>query len=87
MANPRSYADPDKRHAMEQLLTLLQGTLDARKQVLVKLNVADAVALEKVVGLLPAMKAPTVNELHGDAGFAVENPSCPRSTSTSSSPS
>lgn len=72
IANPVAYADPDKRHAMEQLLTLLQGTLDARKLVLVKLNVADAVALEKVVGLLPSMKAPTVNELHGDAGFAVE---------------
>ncbi|MEM7271543.1 MAG: ATP phosphoribosyltransferase [Actinomycetota bacterium] len=72
VANPASHADPDKRHAMEQLRTLLLGALDARTKVLVKLNVEDAVALDKVISLLPAMKAPTVNELHGGAGFAVE---------------
>ncbi len=72
VANPASHADPDKRHAMHQLLTLLLGALDARTKVLVKLNVGDAVALDKVIGLLPSMKAPTVNELHGGAGFAVE---------------
>jgi ATP phosphoribosyltransferase len=72
VANPVSHADPDKRHAMEQLLTLLLGALDARTKVLVKLNVGDAVALDKVTGLLPSMKAPTVNELHGGAGFAIE---------------
>ncbi|MCL4141751.1 UNVERIFIED_CONTAM: hypothetical protein GTU68_006506 [Idotea baltica] len=72
VANPQSHADPEKRHAMEQLLTLLLGALDARTKVLVKLNVNDAVALEKVIALIPAMKAPTVNELHGGAGYAVE---------------
>ena len=34
-------ADPAKRHAMGQLLTLLHGALEARGKVLVKLNVAD----------------------------------------------
>ncbi len=72
VANPASHADPEKRHAMNQLLTLLLGALDARTKVLVKLNVPDGVALDKVIGLLPAMKAPTVNELHGGAGYAVE---------------
>lgn len=72
VANPVSHADPEKRHAMEQLLTLLLGALDARTKVLVKLNVGDAVALDKVISLLPAMKSPTVNELHGGAGFAIE---------------
>jgi len=72
VANPASYADPTKKHAMGQLMTLLQGALEARTQVLVKLNVADGVSLDKVIGLLPSMKAPTVNELHGGAGFAIE---------------
>lgn len=72
VANKDSYADPDKRHAMEQLLTLLQGTLDARHQVLVKLNVPDDSALSKIVELLPSMKSPTVNQLHNGAGYAVE---------------
>ena len=39
IANPQSHADPDKRHAMGQLMTLLNGALDARAKVLVKLNV------------------------------------------------
>ncbi len=40
IANPAAAKDSDKRHAMEQLLTLLQGALEARGKVLVKLNVA-----------------------------------------------
>ncbi len=72
VANPASYADPEKRHAMEQLLRLLRGALEARTQVLVKLNVATAPELAAVIGLLPSMKSPTVNELHGGAGYAIE---------------
>jgi len=71
VANPASYADPDKRHAMEQVMTLLRGVLEARGKVLVKLNVA-AESLDAVIGVLPAMKTPTVNELYGSAGYAVE---------------
>jgi ATP phosphoribosyltransferase len=72
VANPAAHADPEKRHAMEQLLTLLLGSLDARTKVLVKLNVDDQVSLDKVINILPAMKAPTVNQLYNGAGFAVE---------------
>ena len=71
IANPASFADPEKRHAMEQVLTLLRGVLEARGKVLVKLNVA-AESLDGVIGVLPAMKTPTVNELYGSAGYAVE---------------
>jgi ATP phosphoribosyltransferase len=56
---------------MGQILTLLEGTLEARGKVLVKLNVAEA-DLQSVIEVLPAMKSPTVNALHGDGGFAVE---------------
>jgi ATP phosphoribosyltransferase len=71
VVNPTAYADPTKRHAMEQVMTLLQGVLEARGRVLVKLNVA-AEHLDAVIGKLPAMKTPTVNELYGGSGFAVE---------------
>lgn len=71
VANPDSHADPDKRHAMEQVLTLLSGVLEARGKVLVKLNVT-AGSLDAVIEVLPAMKTPTVNELYGSAGYAVE---------------
>lgn len=71
VANPAAHADPEKRHAMEQIMTLLLGVMEARGKVLVKLNVV-AERLEAVIGVLPAMKTPTVNELYGGAGYAVE---------------
>jgi ATP phosphoribosyltransferase len=70
IANPASAADPAKRHAMGQLLTLLVGALEARDKVLVKLNVA-AADRERVLALLPSMKSPTVSPL-ANGGFAVE---------------
>ena len=71
IANPVSASDPEKRLAMSHLLTLLQGALEARGKVLLKLNVAKD-KLEAVVSVLPALKSPTVSELSGDAGYAVE---------------
>jgi ATP phosphoribosyltransferase len=71
VANPASFEDPAKRKAMEQLKVLLDGVLEARGQVMVKLNVAEA-DLDAVTGLLPSMKAPTVSKLYGNGAYAVE---------------
>jgi ATP phosphoribosyltransferase len=71
IANPAAAADDEKRHAMEQLLTLLQGALEARGKVLVKLNVP-AEQLPGVIEVLPSLRSPTVSELFGGGGFAVE---------------
>lgn len=71
VANKDAYADPAKRHAMGQLMTLLNGTLDARGKVLLKLNVAKE-HFDAVLPLVPALKAPTVSELAGDGGYAIE---------------
>ena len=71
VANRESFADPAKRHAMNQLMTLLMGTLDARGKVLVKLNVPRE-DFEAVVALVPSLKAPTVSELAHGGGFAIE---------------
>lgn len=71
IANPAAAADPAKRHAMEQIKTLLDGVMEARGKVLVKLNVADP-DLAAVIELLPSMKSPTVSKLFGDGGYAVE---------------
>ena len=70
IANKESYADPVKRHAMEQILTLLTGTLEARDKVLLKLNVTEA-AKDKVIALLPSAKSPTVAHL-ASGDYAVE---------------
>jgi ATP phosphoribosyltransferase len=70
VANPASFADPVKRRAMDQLMTLLNGALEARGKVLLKLNVTGG-QRDAVLAVLPAEKSPTVNQLaNGD--FAIE---------------
>jgi ATP phosphoribosyltransferase len=71
IANRAAYDDPQKRHAMGQLQTLLMGVLEARDKVLVKLNCGSD-DLAAVIAIIPSMKAPTVNELFGGSGYAVE---------------
>jgi ATP phosphoribosyltransferase len=70
IANKAAYADPQKRHAMEQIMTLLTGTLEARDKVLLKLNVSEE-NMSTVLALLPSAKSPTVASL-ASGGFAVE---------------
>jgi ATP phosphoribosyltransferase len=71
VANPTAHADPDKRKAMEQIMTLLNGVLDARGRVLLKLNVTEQ-ARDAVLAKLPSMKSPTMSPLAG-GGYAVES--------------
>ncbi len=71
IANRASWEDPAKRHAMEQVLTLLNGTLEARGKVLLKLNVARA-NMDAVLALLPSAKSPTVAQL-ASGDYAVES--------------
>lgn len=70
VANPVSFADATKRRAMDQLMTLLHGALEARGKVLLKLNVVSD-RRDAVLAVLPAAKSPTVNQLaNGD--YAIE---------------
>ena len=70
IANRQSWENPAKRHAMEQIMTLLTGTLEARDKVLLKLNVAKA-SMDAVLALLPSAKSPTIAQL-ASGDFAVE---------------
>jgi ATP phosphoribosyltransferase len=71
IANRAAYDDPVKRKAMLQLKTLLDGVMEARGKVLLKLNVSSA-NFDEVVRLVPSMGQPTVSPLAGDAGYAIE---------------
>src|SRR6201984_1993005 len=66
-----AYADPEKRAAMEDIALLLRGAIQARGQVLLKLNVA-AEQLATVTAMLPAMSSPTVTALANTGMHAVE---------------
>jgi ATP phosphoribosyltransferase len=71
VANPAAAKDPEKRRAMEQIMTLLNGVLDARGKVLLKLNVTEE-RKDAVLSVLPSMKSPTMSPLAG-GGYAVES--------------
>jgi ATP phosphoribosyltransferase len=71
IANRDSFADRAKGEAIGEVATLLEGVLEARRKVLIKLNVHEK-HLDGVIGILPAMKAPTISRLFGSDFYAVE---------------
>jgi ATP phosphoribosyltransferase len=71
LANRTSFADPEKRAAMDDIVLLVQGALLARGQVLLKLNVSRA-QLDAVLDVLPSMASPTVMPLADGELRAVE---------------
>jgi ATP phosphoribosyltransferase len=71
IANRAAWADPWKRKKIEQIRTLLMGSLLAMGKVGIKLNVSKE-NLSKVMSLLPSLKAPTVSSLYSAEWFAVE---------------
>eukprot|EP00475_Leptophrys_vorax_P003293 TRINITY_DN1192_c0_g1_i2.p1 TRINITY_DN1192_c0_g1~~TRINITY_DN1192_c0_g1_i2.p1 ORF type:complete len:278 (+),score=89.03 TRINITY_DN1192_c0_g1_i2:178-1011(+) len=65
-----AYADPDKRKALDDLVVLINSVLLARKKALVEFNVENQY-LEPILPNLPSMRAPTVSQLHGGAGYSI----------------
>jgi len=71
VANREAAADPAKRAAMDDIVTLLRGAIEAEGRVLIKLNVTQE-HLDAVLAVVPSMKAPTVSPLAEGGGFAIE---------------
>ena len=70
-ASKQAMANPVKKKEIERFALLVQSVIDARLRVMVLVNV-ESKDLEKVVNLLPAMRQPTVNQLHSGAGYVVK---------------
>ncbi len=71
IANHKAWEDPWKRKKIEQIRTLLNGSLQAMGKVGLKMNVSKD-SLNKVISLLPSLKAPTISGLFSEEWFAVE---------------
>lgn len=71
IANKNSWEDPWKREKTENLVTLLQGALNAAGVVGLKMNVSHP-DLSKVLSELPALKNPTISNLSDPGWVAVE---------------
>jgi ATP phosphoribosyltransferase-like protein len=63
--------DPGRRARIEELVMLLRSVLDARRRVMVEVNVGED-RLEAVVAVLPCMREPTIATLHDGKGYAVK---------------
>lgn len=70
-ASPRMLASRAGRAAVDRLAMLLASVLEARRRVMLEVNVPPE-RLEAVVRALPCMREPTVSSLHGGAGYAVK---------------
>ena len=70
-ANPAVLDDDARRDAIERFVLVLRAVLEARKRVMVEVNVP-ADKLDAVIAVLPCMREPTVSPLHGNTGFAVK---------------
>ena len=66
-----AFADAEKRAAMEDIALLLRGAIQARGNVLLKLNVT-ADRLAAVTDMLPALSSPTITTLARGNMNAVE---------------
>ena len=71
IASRKAWNDPWKRKKIEQISSLLWGSLMAMGKVGLKMNVARE-NLGRVVLLLPSLKAPTTSGLYNENWFAVE---------------
>jgi ATP phosphoribosyltransferase-like protein len=67
----RSLEHPEKRARIEHLVLLARSVLEARKRVMVELNVSRE-RLDDVLAVLPSMREPTIAPLHHEAGFALK---------------
>ena len=72
IANVKAWKDSWKRRKIEQLALLLTGALSAETKVLLKLN-ARQDRLARVLAILPALHAPTVNALSSRGWCSVES--------------
>lgn len=70
-AHPAALERPAARAQIERLLLLLRSVLEARRRVMIEVNVS-AEKLDAVCSALPCMREPTISTLHGSGGYAVK---------------
>jgi ATP phosphoribosyltransferase len=71
IANHKAWQEPVKREKIENIALLLQGAINAREKIGLKLN-APKEKLEAVLKILPAEKSPTISALADGSWIAVE---------------
>lgn len=71
IANKQSWSELWKREKIENMAMLLQGAINAQGKVGLKMN-APKQSLETIVGIIPALRQPTVSRLSDEEWVALE---------------
>jgi len=71
IVNKNSFKDSAKKAKIDEVILLLNGAIMSEGKVGLKMNVAKK-NIEKVLGVLPAMKKPTVSSLSADGWCDVD---------------
>ncbi len=69
--NQKALDQPHIKAMIDHLTLLIQSVLDARKRVMIEVNIP-AEGLDDLVKLLPSMRKPTISNLYGDTEYAVK---------------
>jgi len=69
-ASRKAMENPAKREAADALVLILRSVLEARRRVMLEVNVS-AADLESVISILPCLRSPTLSPLEGGKDFAV----------------
>ena len=69
-ASRKAMEIPAKREAADALILILRSVLEARRRVMLEVNVS-AADLESVISILPCLRSPTLSPLEGGKDFAV----------------
>lgn len=79
-AAKQSLERPEIKQSVEDFVLLLRSVLEARRRVMIDLNVAQE-NLDRVLDCLPSMKQPTISSLHTSGWYAIRS-AVPRSELT-----
>ena len=71
IANKESYKDPWKKEKIDTISLLLRGAIAAEGKVGLKMNIRKS-DLPKIIGIIPALRKPTVSPLYDDEWVAIE---------------
>jgi len=71
IANKKGWQNKWKREKIENMAVLVEGAILAERKVGLKMNVSKE-DLKSVIGILPAMKNPTISYLYDEGWVAIE---------------
>jgi ATP phosphoribosyltransferase len=71
IANKTALAESWKRTKLENIALLLKAAIEAQGRVGLMMNVQSGLSLDKVLGLLPSLKGPTISALNNSDWVAV----------------